>query len=202
MDGNINEKLNNFNAKILSDAQKRRAELEMENQNIKKKKIDKAQDEFLNNAYHIIQASIGSIKKSDNEKILTAEVNAKRELLLKREEMINNIFERVNARLADFMTGDEYKQWLGKKVEKAYSQAGNGEKTIYARAEDLAYVEEFVKKLDDKEGITVLTAGDKELFGGIKLKNNVKNILIDYSFDDMTAAAKSEFLQKSGMVIN
>ena len=105
MSTTMDEKLAEFSAAVLADAQKQRAELEAENEKIKTNKINSVQDEYLGDAYEKIQAGINEIKKADNEKVLNAQNAMRRELLMRREEIIGDVFgkarEKLNLRLPE-----------------------------------------------------------------------------------------------------
>lgn len=203
MSTTLEEKLAEFSAAVLAEAQKKRAEIETENEKIKSRKIDSVQDEYLNKAYTIIQNSIAQIKKADNEKVLNAQNNSRRELLLKRESIIDDVFEKADKKLMDFRETEAYAVWLERKLTEAVGLAGEGEKIVYARQEDTALVTKAISSISSENGSITLDKEEKSDFsGGIKLKNTLSNILIDCTFEELLESARADFLQKSGLRID
>ena len=203
MSTTLEEKLAEFSAAVLAEAQRKRAEFEAENEEIKSRKIDSVQDEYLNKAYSIIQSGISEIKKADNERVLSAQNASRRELLLKRESIIDEVFNKAAEKLKAFTQTEAYTEWLEKKLIQSVRLAGKGDKVVYARQEDEAAVTEAIAKMPTEDGsIAFERAENSGLWGGIKLKNTVSNILIDYSLEELLASARADFLQKSGLRID
>lgn len=203
MSTTLEEKLAEFSAAVLAEAQRKRAELEAENEEIKSRKIDSVQDEYLNKAYGIIQSGISEIRKADNERVLSAQNASRRELLLKRESIIDEVFNKAAEKLRAFTQTEAYTEWLEKKLIQSVRLAGKGDKVVYARQEDAAAVTEAIAKIPAENGSIAFEKSENSvLWGGIKLKNTVSNILIDYSFEELLASARADFLQKSGLRID
>lgn len=201
MDSNLNEKLNRFSAAVLSDAQKKRAEIEEENELIKKKKNDEAQNEFLKEAFEKIQSAVTDIRRENNEKVLMAEVNARRELFSEREKIIDNVFNEVKERLSEFTKTEEYGKWLVKRIEAAAEETGSGNKTVYVRSEDEQLLKCLINDISDKGGKIEIKKTDENIIGGVKVLNNERGIIADYTFDEILAGKKNDFLNKSGLSI-
>lgn len=202
MSTTMDEKLAEFSAAVLADAQKQRAELEAENEKIKTNKINSVQDEYLGDAYEKIQAGINEIKKADNEKVLNAQNTMRRELLMRREEIIGDVFGKAREKLKEFMLTDEYTGWLDKKLSDAEKITGNGKLRVYVRSDDEEKINYVIKNRagTDTEYITQ-KLDNADFMGGIKVENTENAILVDYSFEELLDAAKSDFLQKSGLRI-
>lgn len=202
MSTTIDEKLAEFSAAVLADAQKQRAELEAENEKIKTDKINSVQDEYLGDAYEKIQAEINEIKRTDNEKVQNAVNALRRELLMKREEIIDSVFGKACDRLKEFMKTDEYTDWLERKLSDAVKITGEGKIKVYVRADDEDRINGIIgKRFGGNYDILTEKLGDSELIGGIRVENTDSAILVDYSFDELLDSAKSDFLQKSGLRI-
>ena len=202
MSTTMDEKLAEFSAAVLADAQKQRAELEAENEKIKTNKINSVQDEYLGDAYEKIQAGINEIKKADNEKVLNAQNTMRRELLMRREEIIGDVFGKAREKLKEFMLTDEYTDWLDKKLSDAEKITGNGKLRVYVRSDDEEKINYVIKNRAGTETEYITQKLDNaDFMGGIKVENTENAILVDYSFEELLDAAKSDFLQKSGLRI-
>lgn len=203
MSTTMDEKLAEFSAAVLADAQKQRAELEAENEKIKTNKINSVQDEYLGDAYEKIQAGINEIKRADNERVLNAQNSLRRELLIKREEIIGDVFAKACDKLKEFMQTDKYADWLAKKLSDAEKITGVGKLTIYARADDEGVIKTIIEnKAETKSEYILEKLDNSEFIGGIKVENTDNAIIVDYSFEELLGAAKSDFLQKSGLRID
>lgn len=202
MSTTMDEKLAEFSAAVLADAQKQRAELEAENEKIKTNKINSVQDEYLGDAYEKIQAGINEIKKADNEKVLNAQNAMRRELLMRREEIIGDVFGKAREKLKEFMLTDEYIGWLDKKLSDAEKITGNGKLRVYVRSDDEEKINYVIKNRAGTETEYITQKLDNaDFMGGIKVENTENAILVDYSFEELLDAAKLDFLQKSGLRI-
>lgn len=203
MGTSLEEKLTEFSATVIAEAQKKRAEIEAENNRIKTKKTEYAQDKYLAKAYNIIQNGIVEIKKADNEMVLNAENNSRRELLLKREKIIDDVFKKAQTRLKEFSDTDEYITWLEKKLLSALETAGEGHIVVYVRKADIEQIKAIISKISvNNSDISVDIDEKMDDLAGIKLKNTTKNIFIDYSFAELLSSVKNDFLQKSGLRID
>ncbi len=201
MDSILNEKLNRFSAVVLSDAQKKRAAIEADNELIKKQKNDEAQNEFLKNAYETIQSAVEKIRREDNEKVLMAGVNARKELFAAREKIIENVFNEIKDNLLAFTKTSDYSSWLLKQIKQASDEIGEGDKTVFARSEDVALINKIISDIPDKDGKITVEEINEDIIGGIKVRNNTRGIISDCTFDEILAGKKTDFLNRSGLSI-
>lgn len=193
MDSSIEAKINKFSSSVMNEAQKKLDELKKEIQEKKSEVLDSKNDEFLGEAYEKIQGYISAIQKEDNDKVRNAEFDAKKALLKKREGIIEEVFETAKTKLEDFAKSDEYKTWLEEKLKKALAESGEGKKEIYMTERDKNLI-----------GITedVVPVSEKDFWGGVRVENLEKGILVDYSFYNLLEDQRGDFLSKSGLVID
>lgn len=195
MDSLTEAKLNKFESSVIEAARKRSAELEEDIKKEKEEKLEKSYNEFLTKAYRDIQRCVSRIRKEDNERVRYTELEAKKTLLKKREEIIDEVFAEAKNRLLEFKKSSEYASWLKKCTEKALSETGEGEKEIYVTEEDSALIEEKLF------GVRITAVSDKDFWGGVRVKNSQKGIMADYSFYEFLQSERTDFLQSSGLVI-
>lgn len=201
MSTSLEEKMQEFSAAVLAEAQAKRAELEAENEKIKTKKIDSVQNEFLSDAYSKIQSCIADIKKSENERVLNAQNLLKRELLMKRESIIDDVFKKAVDKIKKFMDTDAYAEWLNKKLQQAMDAVGDGSKTVYVRNDDMQIIGKCISEMSI-DNADVKSVSDNDFIGGLMVENTDSNILVDFSFKELIGVVKSGFLQKSGLTID
>ncbi len=198
---NLKEKLNTFTSLVLDDAGTKRDEM-MEKVQVKHDTMVNAKEnEFLEEAYESIQHSITEAKKAANEKVLHVELEAKKHLLLTREHIINEVMDGAKEKLKAYTQTDAYGKWLLNKIEKAIFEVGKGPKTVYISSDDLRFKEQIEALTDGTAQISVEAATEKDFIGGAKVFNPARRVSVDYSFKEMLAEEKKEFLQRSGLTI-
>ncbi len=199
---NLKEKLNTFTSLVLDDAGTKRDELMEKVQEKHDTLVNAKETEFLEEAYESIQHSISDAKKAANEKVLHVELEAKKKLLLTRENIIKEVMDGAKEKLKAYTHTEEYGKWLLDKVEKALFEVGKGSKVVYISSDDLRFKEQIEKFSDGEAQVSVEAANEKDFIGGVKVFNPERRVSVDYSFKEMLAEEKKEFLQNSGLTID
>lgn len=193
MDSAMEAKLSAFSSRVLSLAKKRSDETDEKTNEIRKAKTEKKQDEFLEDAYRAIQSGVAKIRRTESEKVLRAENDMKKEILSRREEIINSVFSQAKEELSKFSESEEYRVWFDKKLSLALEGTGEGKKTVYVLGKD--------KKEAEKSGEKVVAVNEAGFIGGVRVVNDDLGIIADYSFGEELSEAKEDFLQKSSLSI-
>lgn len=193
MDSAMEAKLSAFSSRVLSLAKKRSDETDEKTNEIRKAKTEKKQDEFLEDAYRAIQSGVAKIRRTESEKVLRAENDMKKEILSRREEIINSVFSQAKEELSRFSESEEYRVWFDKKLSLALEGTGEGKKTVYVLEKD--------KKEAEKSGEKVVVVNEAGFIGGVRVVNDDLGIIADYSFGEELSEAKEDFLQKSSLSI-
>ena len=197
---NIEEKLNTLSAMVMKNANEERERIMEETEDKYNTLISEKENDYLKEAYEIIQRSRSESERSAGEEILHAQMDSKKQVLLKREEIINNVMDEVKQRLGDFTRSGAYEKWLVKRTETAVKEAGNGSKVIYVTGDDMRYAKKL-KAAGGKSEITVEAAPERGFLGGVRVYNADRRISVDYSFKEMLSDEKQSFLKNSGLVI-
>lgn len=199
MDNNgLTEKLNLFTSLVLEDAEDKRDRLLEKVEKEYAARIDEKETEILQGAYEDIQQGIRDIRQNANERVLHSELEAKKKLIMRREEIIGEIMTAAVAKLSEFKKSEDYEKWLLEKVKKAAFEVGDGAKTVYISSDDIRFKDKIESIFD--ESVTV-EAGESDFFGGVKLLNTDRRVAVDYSFKEMLAEQKQKFLKGSGLSI-
>ena len=193
---NLTEKLNTFTSLVLKDAEQKREKLLENVQKEYSERIDAKENELLQGAYENIQ----SAQKSANERVLHAELDSKKKLIMRREEIIDDVMKLSRAKIVEFIESDKYEEWLLSKIEKALFEVGKGSKTIYISSDDIK-LKEKIEQIPDTSRITVEASGEKDFLGGAKILNTDRKVAVDYSFKEMLSEEKQKFLQSSGLAL-
>ena len=197
---NLTEKLNTFTSLVLKDAEQKREKLLENVQKEYSERIDAKENELLQGAYENIQQNIQSAQKGANERVLHAELDSKKKLIMRREEIIDDVMKLSRAKIVEFIESDKYEEWLLSKIEKALFEVGKGSKTIYISSDDIK-LKEKIEQIPDTSRITVEASGEKDFLGGAKILNTDRKVAVDYSFKEMLSEEKQKFLQSSGLAL-
>ena len=197
---NLTEKLNTFTSLVLKDAEQKREKLLENVQKEYSERIDAKENELLQGAYENIQQNIQSAQNSANERVLHAELDSKKKLIMRREEIIDDVMKLSRAKIVEFIESDKYEEWLLSKIEKALFEVGKGSKTIYISSDDIK-LKEKIEQIPDTSRITVEASGEKDFLGGAKVLNTDRKVAVDYSFKEMLSEEKQKFLQSSGLAL-
>lgn len=198
---NLTEKINTFTSLVLKDAEEKRDKLL---ENVEKEyteRLDAKETELLQSAYESIQQNIHDAQKDANARVLHAELDSKKKLILRREEIISEVMAAVKNKIVEFTKSSEYEKWLLSKIEKALFEVGKGNKTVYISSDDIK-LKEKIEQLPDTGKITVEAAAEKDFIGGAKILNNDRKLSVDYSFKEMLSEEKQKFLQSSGLALS
>ena len=198
---NLTEKLNTFTSLVLKDAEQKRDKLLENVQKEYSERLDAKENELLQGAYENIQQNIQSARKGANERVLHAELDSKKRVILRREEIIDEVMKEARKKLVEFAESDKYEAWLLDKIEKALFEVGKGSKTIYISSDDLK-LKEKIEQIPDMARLTVEASPERDFIGGAKVFNTDRKVAVDYSFKEMLSEQKQIFLQSSGLAIS
>lgn len=199
MEKELEEKLKTFENIVLSEAKEKGERKLDEVEKDASEALEKKETEYLSEAYDEIQKKIRGIRRGYNEKVLHAEVEAKRQLLKAREDIVTGIFEECAAALADFRKTEEYKPWLCGKLDKAKDELGSGRLSAVLSESDKMYDAGLKELYPD---ISFSYEPDAAIAGGVKVYNSDRRTAADYTLAALLDAQKSEFLQTGGLAIN
>ena len=198
---NLTEKLNTFTSLVLKDAEQKRDNLLEKVEKEYSERLDAKENELLQGAYENIQQNIQNARKGANERVLHAELDSKKRVILRREEIIDEVMKDARKKLVEFAESDKYETWLLDKIEKALFEVGKGSKTIYISSDDLK-LKEKIEQIPDMARLTVEASPERDFIGGAKVFNTDRKVAVDYSFKEMLAEQKQKFLQSSGLAIS
>lgn len=194
---NIETKLNKFSAFVLEDALKQRDAMVDKFEKEKKQRIDKKEMELLTEAYSGIRTTVESARRENGERVLKVEMDMKKELIIKREHIIDEVFAKVRAKVDEYIKSPEYEKWLIDGISKASGELGEGRKTVYLAEADMAYAAVAQKEFADLE----FKKSDDDIIGGFTAFNEDRRVFADYSLSSSLAASRESFLQTSGLGI-
>ena len=198
---NLTEKLNIFSELVLRDATQKRDELIAAVENERSERLTQKENEFLQRAYDEIQSTIAEAKKESNSKLLRAQLDAKKQLLIKREQIVDDVMNEAERKLRAFCQSADYEKWFKDLVNKALFEVGKGTKTVYISPDDLKF-KPWIEDIVDTAKITVEPAQEHDFLGGVRIYNSSRRISVDYSFGEMLAEQKEKFLRENSAMLN
>lgn len=191
------EKLKKFSESVYKDAQNQSSALKNKAKNLADAEIDAFETECLEAAYKTIKKQMAQIVRAANERVSKAETDARRTVLLKREEAIKEIFSAVNDKLAAYKNTEEYKKYLLDLSEKAKEyDVGEGVTICISKSD-----EHIAGEIKNKSGVCVQVVETDDYIGGICVFVNGTNKKIDLSFASRMEEAKEAFLSSSRLTL-
>lgn len=164
--------------KILSEAKKQSEEI------LAKGKIDAEKEK-----QEIIETESKTVKELEKQQIASINLNVRREILQKKEEEINKVFELAKEELGKFTKKDTYTKVLESLIVEAGNAIGGGDLEIKIRKEDkakLADLSKITKEITNSTGTksTIKISKDFiESIGGVIVQLEDKSITINNTFE-------------------
>jgi len=195
----IAPKLDTFAAMVLKDASQKAGLLLNQAMEENRKLMEEQDLVFLKEAYHSIQEAINKIEKDNNEIYSAKFFEAKQLLFKKRQEIMDDVFQRVRKRLEQYRAGNEYIGKLEAFLKKGIAEVGQGEIQVLSDGEDLEHINKLKKRLN--HSIDVIKS-DEPLLGGCIVVNRTTGLMADFSFSARLKQQREIFLELSGMNID
>ncbi len=129
-----------------------------------------------------------ALKKELNRTFSQKQAEMRQQVSAKEKSIREELFEEASARLKALRGTPDYVVYLKRKIHEALAMAGTDRVTIYLDPED----EHLLKDLSEKTGVKVRLA-EEPFGGGMQALIHARNILIDNSFDALTADVEDDY---------
>jgi len=141
------------------------------------------------------EEEISEIKKAHaqgklvHEEILAeGRTRARRELLQKREELIDEVLNDARKKLIDYAGSEKYEKDLARIVVSACKKLGSNRVVIQANSRDLKLIEkikgQISRELGESESGASISFGEPiQTFGGVRVTTQDGKVEIDETFD-------------------
>lgn len=192
------EKLRAFENAVLQETNEQIQKLEQEVQEFEKAELQKARENEYNQMFVYMQDKVRLIKNKCRQQVTKTELDAKRELLLHRNQLTQQVFDEVKKRLSDFSDSPEYPAYLTASLKAAAKEFPCENAVVRVKPDDLKYEKQI--KAAFSVPITVV-ADPKNHLGGFILVNLEKGVLIDHSFADLMQEQLRRFYEECGLSI-
>lgn len=191
------EKLRQFSEAVYRDAQNQCDVRIAEAKQKANAETEAYETECLEAAYQTIQKEKAKIVSAANERLSKAKIDAKRALLLRREEITKEVFAEVSNKIAAYKQTEEYKNDLMDAVKKAKESDGGNGVTVYLALSDA----QFADEIKNRYGVEVHVSDTDDLIGGIRVQPANTNKIFDMSYATRLREAGEEFLEFGGLTL-
>lgn len=178
-------KLEKFSESVNSEVEEHISKILGEANELSGKKLEKAEDDALLDAYNKIQKSVRDTEAKYRRMYALEEQKFRMDALRHREELSNRIFSDIEKKLAEFTSSEKYGEYLFT-IAGEENLSGSGEIAVSPR--DKA----FGEKLGEKYGCEVKLDDSIEL-GGLMIIDKEQGMIIDKTFDSALEEQKKAF---------
>lgn len=194
----IEERLATIQKSVMEEAQGKSAAIRRQADNLRKKELEKAENEVLQELYNRIQEEISDIHGTALKNVSKQEGDLRRDLLLRREEITNSVFHNVKTRLIAYTATAEYEKHFLETAQRLAKEHPYSDSTIQVRRQDYA----FASKLDEifGKGCRIIVSDNIEI-GGLRLMNQLVGVFVDETLDNRLREQRPWFYSNSGLTV-
>lgn len=189
----IEEKLEHFQTLCFQDARERSEKMLNDYTASLEKILEEHKRDARRQADMQVADEAETIKREINKQLSIEQINIKRELSVKQEELKKMLFNELRNRLALFMESQDYAKFLEHQVTEALSIAAGAPVRIYLDPCDADKLNRIAMHTGAE-----LTLSQYSFLGGSRAVIPSKNILIDNSFESKLAEAEANFQFRLG----
>ena len=190
------QKLSNFIDAIHLEAEKRQQKINQETEAFKKAELAKIKAQARAEVDDIIRAQTEEIMTSVGKMVSAHKQENKKKLLLKRNEMTEDIFSEVEDRILVFVATQGYQEKVERDIKSVQDKL-QGSVTVLMKSGDKS--QELCRKMIPQANIEI----DRSIrLGGIIIVLNDERKRLDFTFDRMLEAEKERFRETDGLKIS
>lgn len=171
------EKLKNFQDICMTDARDRCGRQLDEYMSAQEKAFEEHAEGARKRAEGQVKAETEKLEREINKRLSIGQLDLKREISRRQEELKDKLFSEVRDKLANFMETREYHELLERQVKEAREFAGEDELIIYMDPSDADQVQRIAMHQN-----AVIKVSEYSFNGGIRAVMPGRHILIDQSF--------------------
>lgn len=180
----IDTKLEEFSNLVLQEASQEKRKILDEIRLKVNEANKKSRQEIIDKAEMDLKIATEKEAKLKNEEVSKAAIEAKKIVIEKRKELINNMYNTVISQLNEFVNSKQYPMWLIKQIDEAKIQLDDNNIIVYVgKADEKINLETNAKIQIDNE-ITI---------GGCKIISEKKHMLVDNTLSKKLEEAFSQF---------
>lgn len=182
------EKLKHFQDICMTDARDRSAQTLDDYIKALEDTFAEHQEDARRRAGMQLEAETEKLRREINKKMSIRQLDLKREISRRQEELKDKLFVELKDQLANFMESREYAELLERQVKAAKEFAGDEVLVVYMDPAD----EDKMRRIALHCNVSIKTS-EYSFNGGIRAVIPSKHILIDQSFETKLAEARHAF---------
>ena len=187
------EKLKYFEESSLEEARKQASAM-IEEYKVNLDKVEKEHKATtLRQSDLQLKTESDNLKRNNNMALSKEQLQIKRKITQKQNELKEKLFVEVKQLLEDYMTTSAYQQLLIKQIKNIQKEAGSGKLILYIDPAD----SDKRSSLQVATGAPV-TVSEYSFMGGTRAVPQDRNILIDNSFASKLEKLKADFSFNGG----
>lgn len=186
---NTEEKLKHFLDTCIEDARARSNRMMKEYTAAQEKAFDEHQKEAKHRSQLQVRQETDQIERDINKQLSMEQLNLKRSLGQKQEELKEKLFAALQEKLDAFRNTPEYEALLNRQFQDALELAGEDEILIYLDPSDKDKSDQLAKSFPSVH----IRLSDEPFMGGTRGFLPSRKILIDNSFQSQLAQAREDF---------
>lgn len=194
---NQSQKTSSFLRAINKYAKEQSEAIRLEAEEFRKQEIEKATKEGLEDAHALILKEISSKKAVIISDIAKREQESRKNLFLKRNEIVESVFADAKEKLTAFTLSDAYAGYIKKSAEKIAEVFINKACVVYIRECDMSYAELIKEHIKNCE----IQTDNKISLGGIKGYCEELSLLCDDTLDTKLSGERARFAETSGLKV-
>ena len=194
---NESQKTSSFLRAINKYAKEQSDAIRLEVEEFKKQEIEKATKEGIKDAYALIQKEISSKKSVIVSDLAKREQESRKQLFIKRNEIVDSVFADARKKLLEFTNTDEYHTYILNSVKEIAELFKDNKCVIYVKESDIdkaVLIKEHIKNCD-------VVCDNSIKLGGIKGYCKALNILADNTLDTKLTDQRIWFAENSGLKV-
>ena len=192
------EKLSGFYSAINHYAEAQREKILSDIEAYKIKSLREAESTAKIEAERLIKKEVAAASSNVVRDMSHKEINARRELLEKRQKIMNDVFDKAADKLVTFAGSMDYTRTLQKNASEMAKVLTKPGTVIYIKAGD-AKAEEIAKAVFG--GNATIQVDNKIKIGGFRGVNEDMRIVLDATLDAMLDAQRGWFEENSGLAV-
>ena len=194
---NQDKKTSSFLKAINKYAQQQSEEIKHEVEEFKKQEIEKATKEGISDAYKLIQKEIATKKSQIISDIAKRAQESRQKLFIKRNEIVDSVFTDAKAKLLNYTSTEQYKEYLTKSANEIAEYFGDNNCVVYVKESDNDKVQ-LLKSIITNCSIEV----DESIqIGGIKAYCENMSVMLDDTFDSKLENERVYFTESSNIKV-
>lgn len=194
---NQDKKTSSFLKAINKYAQQQSEEIKHEVEEFKKQEIEKATKEGISDAYKLIQKEIATKKSQIISDIAKRAQESRQKLFIKRNEIVDSVFADAKAKLLNYTSTEQYKEYLTKSANEIAEYFGDKNCVVYIKESDNDKVQLLKSiitncSIEEDESIQI---------GGIKAYCENMSVMLDDTFDSKLENERVYFTESSNIKV-